>query len=218
MRSQLWMDSENGGLDPEVHSPLEFAFLAVKEGKIVDRLKLTIRAETMVVTFKALQVNKQDLLKDGYTLAEAKALYLDWMNKNFYTVHNKNSNGGPGHYQVIRPNKDNMPFFCGHNTRYDRPFLQKLVGEFDYVYYHTIDTMMFANILLNEGLLPEIENLKLETISNYLMLPPPERFHDALMDVEQTFKVYQDLRRIMRGEPLFDIRARNQEQLKPGPI
>lgn len=212
-RGELWMDSENGGLDPKIHTPLEFAFLAVINNKIADRLMITIRPETMVVTGAALEVNKQDLSKGGLSLEATKKLYLSFMNRNFYSRTLKAKNGIPEQIIFDRPNKETMPFFCGHNTAYDRPFLQAVVGEFDYCYYHRIDTMLFSNILFSEGLLPGLENMKLETISNYLALPPPPRFHDALMDVEQTFRVYQCLKQIMRGKSLAEIRETNVIQL-----
>jgi DNA polymerase III alpha subunit (gram-positive type) len=196
MRPELWMDSENGGLDPQVHSPLEFAFLAVKDDKIVDRCAITLRIEPLVVTQEALKINKVDLCKSGWTTKEQAILdYKRFMTKNFG-----------------RPTKETMPFFCGHNTFYDRPFLQKIVGDFDFAYYHRIDTMVFANVLRAEGMLPGIENLKLETISTFLRLAPPERFHDALCDVEQTYKVYRMLRRLMKGEALESIRAEGAPQ------
>jgi DNA polymerase III alpha subunit (gram-positive type) len=211
MRSQLWMDSENGGLDPKIHSPLEFAFLAVKNGKIVDRLELSLRIPPLVVTQEALAVNKinvGEFQKHQYVdrkLAVAK--YRDFMSKNFYTKFL----GGRAVYD--KPCKENMPAFCGHNTVYDRPFLQAfLESDYDMCYYHRIDTMMVVSALREAGKLPGLENAKLETVCEYFCRPKPTMFHNAMCDVTETYELWKILLRVMNGEAIDSIRRSVEAQ------
>lgn len=203
MRPQAWFDTETGGLDPSF-SLLQLAVLAVHNGKIVDRLNMQLRIEPLVVTAKAMETNKIDLGKtDGvFTDIEiARGTYRAFMNRNFFYKWEA------GRWVNVRPSKDNMPLFCGHNTFFDRPFMKKFMGsDFDFCYYHRVDTMVLASTLKDAGLLPDLENCKLETLAAYFNLPKPERFHDALCDVEQTFMLYKCLQELIRGRTLDDVR------------
>lgn len=202
MRPEVWVDFETGGVKPWVHSPLSIGAIAVVNGKIVDEFYRNIRIEPLVVTADALKTNKLDLTIPGIaTKEEFKKQWNGFMNKNFYE------------YGRVRPNKDNMPFFCGQNTVFDRPFLHELLEtDFDLAYYHRIDTMIFANILRSEGLLPGVPDLKLETMSNYFRLPVPEMFHNSLCDIKQTYLVYKCLKRVMRGVSVDTIRGEMVDQ------
>lgn len=201
-RSEVWVDFETGGVKHWIHSPLSIGAIAVINGKIVDEFYHNIRIEPLVVTPDALRTNKIDLTHPGIsTKEEFKKLWMGFMNKNFYN------------YGKVRPNKENMPYFCGQNTVFDRPFLWELLEtDFDYAYYHRIDTMIFANILRSEGKLDDITDLKLETMSGYFHLPAPEMFHNSLCDIKQTYQVYQCLLRIMRGESIDQIRKSVEAQ------
>ena len=211
MRPQLWMDSENGGLDPKVHSPLEFAFLAVKNGKIVDTLELSLRIAPLVVTQEALSVNKINIAEFSPTQIFDRKMatlkYREFMNKNFYTKFL----GGRAVFD--KPSKENMPLFCGHNTGYDRPFLQALLeSDFDMCYYHRIDTMMLVSALREAGKLPGLENAKLETVCGYFCMPKPTMFHNAMADVKETYSLWKILLRVMNGETVDSIRRQMEAQ------
>jgi len=198
------MDSENGGLDPRDHSPLEFAFLAVKDGKIVDELQMSLRFEPLVVTQEALRINRVDLLSKGLTRREdAKAVYYNWMNKNFFTRTIKRPDGSIQNI-VDRPSKETMPLFCGHNTAYDRPFLHAMLNsEYDMCYYHRIDTMVLAEMLREMGMLPGIENLKLPTLCKYAKLVESiDEFHGAIYDIRNTYKLYTWIKQMFAGAAL----------------
>lgn len=198
MRPQLWMDSENGGLDPNVHSPLQFAFLAVKEGVVVDELEMQLRIPPLVVTPEALKINKVDLLIDGaiVTREAAKKLYYWWMNKNFFT---ESINGKP---VVQKPSKETMPNFCGHNTAYDRRFLWALLeSDYDMAYYHRIDTMVLGEVMREMGLYPGIENLKLGTLcawhGDQVTDDSIHGFHNAVFDVRKTYWLYGEMKKLL---------------------
>jgi hypothetical protein len=99
----------------------------------------------------------------------------------------------------IKPDKHNMPLFCGQNTFFDRPWLQRIMGsDFDYCYYHRIDTMVLANTLQDIGILERGADLKLESLCNLLGVEKPEgEYHSALVDVKQTFKCYQAMKKLI---------------------
>lgn len=195
-RDMLGVDGEMGGLQVGTHSLLQLGIIAIKDNKIVDELDLQLRIEPLVVTQEALRVNKIDILSPGITTAkEAKEIYMKFMNKNFYS---KITSKG---YEYVKPNKDNMPLFFGHNVMFDRPWLKALVGDFDYCYYHSVCTMVLAETMRDAGKLPGIENLKLETLCTYLKVPKPENnelFHNALVDIKQTFLLYQRLKEFIK--------------------
>lgn len=210
-RPELWMDSENGGLDAKVHSPLQFAFLAVKNNVIVDRLKLEIRQEPFVLTIEAMKTNKIDITTPGLSFKQAKEKYEQFMTRNFFSVvidrGTKNERLG-----YDRPNRDNMPFFCGHNTFYDRPFLHRVLGtDFDFCYYHRLDTMVLANSLKAFGKLPGLSNGRLETLSDYFGFPKLDA-HDAMRDIERTREIFVCLGELMNGKSVDQIRREMEIQ------
>lgn len=189
-RPICFIDFETGGTDVTIHSPLEMGVVAVVNDEVVDKLRMILRVSPLVVEQEAIRINKSDLLEEGVTeYSQAATIYRNFMIKNFYKIN--------GVFQ--KPNKDNMPFFGGHNTQFDRPFLCKIMNsDFDYCYYHVIDTMVIANMMRDAGRLPGVENMKLETLSKYFNLPAPARFHDASEDAMQTFHLYKALKGLLK--------------------
>jgi DNA polymerase III epsilon subunit-like protein len=57
--------------------------------------------------------------------------------------------------------------------------------------------MILSNTLVDIGILPKIENLKLETVANFFEIPAQGEFHNALTDVKATFEIYKCLKRFI---------------------
>jgi len=195
MRKQMWCDFETGGLEVDIHSPLTFAMMITEGDDILHEWECNIRQAPLVYTEEALAINKIDIREPGLDFESFRLAFSKRMCEHVY--------GGIKYLRQdgcyvgnIKPDKDNMPLFCGQNTFFDRPWLKRILGsDFDYCYYHRIDTMVLANTLQDVGILARGENLKLESLCNLLGVSKPEgEYHSALVDVRQTFKCYQAMK------------------------
>jgi len=197
MRKQLWCDFETGGLDVNYHSPLSFAMMITEGDKILCEWECNIRQAPLVYEQSALDINKIDIREPGIDFETFRLSYSKHLCEHVYGGIKYLRNDGC-YVGNIKADKFNMPLFCGQNTFFDRPWLQRIMGDFDYCYYHRIDTMVLANTLQDIGILPRGENLKLETLCNLLGVPKPEgEYHSALTDVKQTFKCYQAMKALI---------------------
>ncbi len=216
MRKELWIDFETGGVNPMFHSPLSCAMLAVENFRVVDEWYGQIRQPPFNVTEEAMQINKLNLDHAGVTFDQFHNIYFKFINKNFYGGTNWEASGKKFLRPNIKPSKENMPFFCGHNTHFDRQVLQQILGGtpdnnvYDGVYYHRIDTMIAANNLMRLGILPRTENLKLETLCKYLGVVADGELHNALTDIKVTQQCDLRMSNIMKEafHELIKVRAR----------
>lgn len=196
-RHKLWVDFETGGVEAH-HSPLSFAMIATDENdKVFGEWYTEIRELPLVIEPEALKINKIDITKPGLNFAQFKKEYFTRINRWFYGGSNFTSNGV---FPKIKPDKNNMPLFGGHNTFFDRPILHRILGNtYDGAYYHRIDTMVFANVLKDIGLLPVTENLKLESICKAFKLFPEkgEEMHNSLTDIKMTHLAYMKMKSLI---------------------
>lgn len=192
MRPVLWQDFETGGLDEKVHSPLSFAMMATRGDEIIGEWECNIRQDPLVVTQEALRVNKIDLCEDGLSFDLFKKNYFHRVNDWFYGGSN-----GQSTYPNIKPNKDNMPYYGGQNTFFDRPWLHRILGtSYDGCYYHRRDLMVLADPLRELGFI-KCDDLKLASICKALGVEAEGEFHSALTDVKATFKCWLKLQKIL---------------------
>jgi hypothetical protein len=193
-KPKLWIDFETGGVLPH-HSPLSFAMIATKEETIIGEWYTEIRQHPLIIDEKAIEINKIDVNKSGLNFEEFKLSYFTKINDWFYNGSNLHQNKI---YPKIKPNKDNMPIMGAWNIQFDRPILHKILGStYDGTYYHTIDPMILTHTLSDIGIIPKLENYKLETVSKFLNLKPEGDLHNSLTDVKLTFEVYKKLKNII---------------------
>lgn len=194
MRAVLWQDFETGGLDVLTHSPLSFAMMATRGDEILGEWECQIRQEPLVVTQEALKLTKIDLCEDGLSFDLFKKNYFHRVNDWFY---GGSQNGSV--YPKIKPSKENMPYYGGQNTFFDRPWLHRILGStYDGCYYHRRDLMVVADIMREAGLL-KCDDVKLASIAQALGVEPEGEFHSALTDVKVTFKCFQKIRGLIMG-------------------
>ena len=194
MRPQLWIDFETGGTNPWFHSPLSCAMIGVNSlGQVIGEWYGQIRQHPLNVTPEAMKINKLNLDHAGVDFAQFNQIYFRLINDWFYGGTNWHLSGKTYLKPNIKPSRENMPFFCGHNTPFDRSFLQQILGgspgetKYDGVYYHSIDTMVLANSLQVAGIIERGENLKLETLCKVLKIEPVEgEMHNAQTDIRAT--------------------------------
>ena len=183
----LWNDFETGGTDPLIHSPLSFAMIATDGDQVIGEWYTEIRELPLVLTPQALAINKIDIHKDGISFNLFREEYFNKIRTWFY--------------KGQKPSKENMPFYGGHNTAFDRPILKRIVcspnSSFDGCYYHHIDTMSMA-VPLNAAGVIKVSDYKLETLAKYFDIVPKEDLHNALTDVRLTMKIYQEMKNLLR--------------------
>lgn len=225
MRAQLWCDFETGGVETFNHSPLSCALIAVKDGKIIGEWYTQIRQTPFVVTEEAMKINKLNLDDPGLTYQEFRKEYFRRVNHWFYGGTNWKNSGKNFYPSNNRANKNNMPLFCGHNTTFDKQVLQRILGGspttnvFDGVYYHRLDTMILANMLVDCSILPLPENFRLETLCKVLDVEPEENgeFHNALVDLKMTLKAYIKMKNILTDKQMGILYDDNATTMDDGP-
>lgn len=212
-RPILWQDFETGGVEPWSHSPLSFAMIATEGTKIIGEWYTQIRQPPFLTTPKAMEINKLNLSDPGLTFNHFRVEYFTRINSWFYGgTDMKRANGTflPG---CVRPDKNNMPKYGGHNTFFDRQCLQRILGGtpykevFDGCYYHRVDTMVLGSTLQEIGILDPTQPLKLENLCNMLGLERAEggEFHNALVDLRMTVAAYFKMQRLLTDKAIGRI-------------
>jgi hypothetical protein len=163
--------------------------MATEGPEIIGEWETQIRQEPLVVTAKALETNKINLCDPGLNFNDFKKDYYHIINHWFYGGSKQNSV-----YSVIKPNKDNMPYFGGHNTFFDRPWLWKILGTtYDGAYYYRRDSMVLADVFRERGLITS-ETLQLTDLAKCLGIEVDEtKTHSPLYDCKLAFWSYQKL-------------------------
>jgi hypothetical protein len=196
MRKILWQDFETGGVEPWTHSKLSFAMIATKGFDVIGEWYTQIRQPPFNVTEEGMAINKLNLSDAGLTHAHFKTEYFKRVNDWFYggtDFSRANGSWLPGN---IKADKENMPFYGGHNTWFDRQCLHHILGGtpfksvFDGAYYHRVDTMVLGSSFQAVGLLDPAQPMKLENLCAMLGLKPVGELHNALVDLQMTVACY----------------------------
>lgn len=151
-----------------------------------------IREEPLVVTREALTVNRIDLRDPGLSFQDFRIQYFARVNLWFF--------GGvdPSGKPLIKPSKDNMPFFGGQNCPFDRPFLRKaLRSKFDGCNYHSKDLWCLAIGAEEAGLVRFPDGFRLEAIAKALNVQVEGDMHNALTDARVAFLCWRRLIEMM---------------------
>jgi hypothetical protein len=175
------------------------------------------------VTPEAMEINKLNLGDAGLTFFHFHVEYMKRVNDWFYGgTDYRRSNGTflPG---KTKASKTNMPSYGGHNTFFDRQITQRILGGtpyknvFDGCYYHRVDTMVLAHSLQHIGVLPQGENLKLETLCQMLDIKPEAGgFHNALTDIKMTVKCYFKMCNMLSSKVIGRIYADAEREMVNG--
>ena len=174
----LAIDTETGGIGPEVS--LLTAYLAVLNEKfeIVDELDLALKPDDDLyhVTAEALSINKIDLVKHqekAITRGKAGELLREFLIKNSENGKNK-----------LTP--------LGHNVAFDmEKIYQNVLNKKEaqkYVSYRMLDTGSTGRFLIVAGYIPETVTGSLGSYVEHLGVQKRE-FHTARGDVEMTVDV-----------------------------
>jgi len=173
----LAFDTETTGLDPTKHNVLTAYFVLLDESlNKIDSLALSIRRGEYVVSAKALEINKIDLVehnKISASLFESRKKFEDF----------------------ISPYND---LICiGHNVQFDIDFIlsNKILSRELYKKHFNIekkvDTLLILRKIKNDRKLPSEQSLSLSKITDFLniKLVGNENFHTAEYDILITIEL-----------------------------
>ena len=172
------IDVETTGLDPNFHNMIELGivpyddkFRPLKGIKFLSRIKLV---NDYAIDPKALEINKITLseLEKAPTSSQVRSMFLEWK------------------YQIFGDEKL-LPL--GHNyAGFDKLFIQRWLGDFygKIFDYHSKDSWQVADICQQIGLIDDDEDLRLETLRDYLKIDIPQ-LHSAYFDALCSLEVYK---------------------------
>lgn len=175
-RDFILIDCETTGLDSKKHQILSIGILVISNMEIVDEIELKIKHKEYIVSTKALEVNKIDLVKhDEEAMIEEEAakemlkfLYKNLKNEGFIVI--------------------------GQNVDFDIRFIEEMFLRCrrikDYrkaVSYRKLDLMQVALIKNIEGKV-HLDNQHLSGILKALELEFEGEQHTALADCKMTYK------------------------------
>ena len=171
----LFVDTETGGLNPEVHSLLTATFTVTdKDLRPLGTLNLKIKHDTYVVTAEALRINKINLIEHDKvaTPIPTAQILLD----NFIFNYGQ---------------KNNRLMLAGHNPGFDKDFIKNTFNSTvwnEVMSYHSLDSIGLGVILKMVGVLPEKQSLSLEPLAKAMGIPV-EEFHTSQGDVNATINL-----------------------------
>lgn len=189
----LIIDTETGGLSPEIHSLLTVGFVVMDNEKIIDTTEFKIKHKNFVVTPEALNVNKINLLDLNEEISDVMNRMVYFLGRHF---------------------KENERIvLMGHNVSFDIGFIKKFwienldKSEFTTITkeklkwekrfsHHYVDTMQIAKFLVDCKKLP-IKSVSLENLIDYFNLKAESR-HTALEDAIMTGLSYRKLKELVR--------------------
>lgn len=182
------LDAEMGSVDLE-YSLLSVYLMAVNDKfEIIDELELLVKPDDgkFIVNGEAMGINKIDLYAHSLKAKpykEAGTILYKWLNKL--------SNDGK---EKIIP--------IGHGVTGDIKFITKYLisrGSWEkYVSYRILDTSSVCQFLKSCNRFPESVSGSLESLGKHFDITVDENdLHDAKYDTVLTFKVFQELRKII---------------------
>ncbi len=186
MPKLLVIDTETGGLDPQIHSILTLGAVVWEDGRITDEIELLIAEPEIVAGPVALEMNKIDLAKHKRVArppAEAMALFWAFLTRHFSDSSRK---------ERIQ--------LAGHNIYFDIGFLQRFfrlrlaTADYERTFSHRVlDTAAVLRFLILAKKLPLSEAGLSEACKFFRIKFPPHKRHTAKEDARATAKLLTKL-------------------------
>jgi DNA polymerase III epsilon subunit-like protein len=168
------VDTETGGLDPELHSILSLGAVIWDNGDIVDEFYTVIKEDLVATTPGAFKVNRMtsEEIDGGRTPQDAMIAFRMWLMKN----------GMAGPRQSL----------AGHNVSFDIGFMRRLYRQANQKWefsHRTLDTQIGALLLNLAGKL-DTKNTGLDALTKHYGIKVREGGesgrHNALEDARAT--------------------------------
>ena len=190
MNKIIFIDTETGGVNPEKSALIQLSGIIRIDKKDVEKFNFYIKP------FENSEVNEKALEVQGRTLDELKAeKYIEEKEvyKQFINLLDK---------YIDKYDKTDKFIVAGYNVRFDVDILKALFQRhgnnflFSYLDSSMLDPLYSIRLLQIAGILPVLENNKLETWCKYFGIE--FEAHDSLEDIEATKKLIGKLILLIR--------------------
>ncbi|EFD81357.1 exonuclease [Fusobacterium animalis D11] len=190
MNKIIFIDTETGGVNPEKSALIQLSGIIRIDKKDVEKFNFYIKP------FENSEVNEKALEVQGRTLDELKAeKYIEEKEvyKQFINLLDK---------YIDKYDKTDKFIVAGYNVRFDVDILKALFQRhgnnflFSYLDSSMLDPLYSIRLLQIAGILPVLENNKLETWCKHFGIEL--KAHDSLEDIVATKKLIGKLISLIR--------------------
>ena len=190
MNKIIFIDTETGGVNPEKAALIQLSGIIRIDKKDVEKFNFYIKP------FENSEVNEKALEVQGRTLDELKAeKYIEEKEvyKQFINLLDK---------YIDKYDKTDKFIVAGYNVRFDVDILKALFQRhgnnflFSYLDSSMLDPLYSIRLLQIAGILPVLENNKLETWCKHFGIEL--KAHDSLEDIVATKKLIGKLISLIR--------------------
>lgn len=186
----LFIDTETGGVNPQKSALIQLSGIVRIDKKDVEEFNFFIKP------FPASEVDKKALEVQGRTMAELETeKYRSEEESYFYFKKILDK-------YINKYDREDKFIVAGYNVKFDIEMLQAFFKRqndnylFSYIGSTTIDPLPCIGMLQLCGLLPTLENNKLETWCNYFGID--FQAHDSLEDIKATQKLIFKIANLIR--------------------
>jgi DNA polymerase III epsilon subunit-like protein len=190
MTRLLVVDTETGGVDPQIHSILSLAAVVWDDGKILAEFEVLIAEPVLAVTARALEINGIDLVEH---CKQAVAPIGAWAQFQSFLWQNLTEELASAHKITL----------VGHNVNFDVGFMKRLFRltgvAFEDVFSHrVIDTAGLLRFLTLAQRLKLSGASSTEAFESFGIAVPKGRRHTALGDARATAQLLSKLIDVVR--------------------
>ena len=185
MNKIIFIDTETGGVNTEKSALIQLSGIIEVDGTEKEKFNFYIKP------FENSEVNEKALEVQGRTLEElGTEKYIDEsiIYKKFLEILDK---------YIDKYDKDDKFIVAGYNVKFDIDILKALFernnNKFLFSYFNSsmLDPLYSVRLLQVAGMLPVLENNKLETWCKYFNIEL--KAHDSLQDITATKKLIEKL-------------------------
>jgi hypothetical protein len=185
MNKIIFIDTETGGVNAEKSALIQLSGIIEVNGVEKEKFNFYIKP------FKNSEINEKALEVQGRTLEELRTdKYIDEsiIYKKFLEILDK---------YIDKYDKNDKFIVAGYNVKFDIDILKALFernnNKFLFSYFNSsmLDPLYSVRLLQVAGMLPVLENNKLETWCKYFNIEL--KAHDSLQDITATKKLIEKL-------------------------
>lgn len=185
MNKIIFIDTETGGINAEKSALIQLSGIIEVDGTEKEKFNFYIKP------FKNSEVNEKALEVQGRTLEELETeKYIDEsiIYKKFLEILDK---------YIDKYDKNDKFIVAGYNVKFDidilKAFFERNNNKFLFSYFNSsmLDPLYSVRLLQVAGMLPVLENNKLETWCKYFNIEL--KAHDSLQDITATKKLIEKL-------------------------
>ncbi len=179
MSKLVFLNTETGGTNPNIHSLLSIGMVLYEDKKITYRYYWEVKQNQYTVTPESMSINKLNLerLKNEGNLKKI--------------IRNKIVNSVQSFVGF-----ENKAILAGHNIKFDIGFVKELFGFENYnsyFSYKTVDTFSILKFLYHSGYFEKDISCIKEAFDYFDILPKDNTVNNALDDIVLTANLYTKL-------------------------